>query len=57
MTLAHFTMLVAELLNEDPDEVPREAPLIILDSNLLNVWLRMVGIQNIPDILQEECIL
>ena len=32
MTLAHFRMLVAELLNEDPDEVPREAPLIILDS-------------------------
>ena len=30
MTLAHFRMLVAELLNEDPDEVPREAPLIIL---------------------------
>ena len=25
-------MLVSELLNEDPDEVPREAPLIILDS-------------------------
>ena len=24
MTLAHFRMLVAELLNEYPDEVPRE---------------------------------
>ena len=32
MTLAHFRMLVAELLNEYPDEVPKEAPLIILDS-------------------------
>ena len=32
MTLAHFRMLVAEFLNEDPDEVPREAPLIIPDS-------------------------
>ena len=32
MTLAHFRMLVAELLNEDPDMVPKEAPLIILDS-------------------------
>ena len=31
MTLAHFRMLVAELLNKDPDMVPREAPLIILD--------------------------
>ena len=32
MTLAHFRMLVAELLNEAPDMVPKEAPLIILDS-------------------------
>ena len=32
MTLAHFRMLVHELLNEDPDMVPKEAPLIILDS-------------------------
>ena len=32
MTLAHFRILVAELLNEDTDEVPKEAPLIILDS-------------------------
>ena len=30
--MAHFRMLVAELLNEYPDEVPKEAPLIILDS-------------------------
>ena len=32
MTLAHFRMLVHELLNEDPDMVPKEASLIILDS-------------------------
>ena len=31
MTLAHFRMLVAELLNEDPDMVPKEALLIVLD--------------------------
>ena len=31
MTLAHFRMLVYELLNEDPDMVPKEAPLIVLD--------------------------
>ena len=32
MALAHFRMLVYELLNEDPDMVPKEAPLIVLDS-------------------------
>ena len=32
MDLAHFRMLIHELLNEDPDMVPREAPLIFLDS-------------------------
>ena len=31
MNLAHFRMLVAELLNEDPDMVTKEAPLIVLD--------------------------
>ena len=31
MALAHFRMLVAELLNEDPDMVPKESPLIVLD--------------------------
>ena len=30
MALSHFMMLVHELLNEDPDMVPREAPLIVL---------------------------
>ena len=31
MALANFRMLVHELLNEDPDMVPKEAPLIVLD--------------------------
>ena len=31
MALENFRMLVHELLNEDPDMVPREAPLIVLD--------------------------
>ena len=30
MALAHFRMLVHELFNEDPDMVPKEAPLIVL---------------------------
>ena len=32
MALAHFRMLIHSLLNKDPDIVPKEAPLIILDS-------------------------
>ena len=32
MALVHFRMLVHELLNEDPDMVPKEVPLIVLDS-------------------------
>ena len=31
MALAHFRMLVHELLNEDTDMVPKEGPLIVLD--------------------------
>ena len=31
MALAHFRMLVHELLNVDPDMIPKEAPLIVLD--------------------------
>ena len=31
MDLAHFRMLINEFLNKDPDIVPEEAPLIILD--------------------------
>ena len=32
MALAHFRMCIHELLNEDPYMVPKEAPLIVLDS-------------------------
>ena len=32
MDLAHFRMLVHELLNEYPDMITKEAPLIVLDS-------------------------
>ena len=32
MALAHFSMLVHELLNEYPDMVPKKAFLIVLDS-------------------------
>ena len=31
MALSHFRMLVHEFLNDDPDIVPKEAPLIVLD--------------------------
>ena len=31
MSLAHFRMLIHEFLNKDPDIVPEEAHLIILD--------------------------
>ena len=32
MALAHFRMLIHELLNKDPDIFPEEAPLMVLDS-------------------------
>ena len=32
MALAHLRMLMNELFNKDPDMVPEEAPLIVLDS-------------------------
>ena len=32
MALAHFSMLIHELLNKDTDIFPEEAPLIVLDS-------------------------
>ena len=32
MALAHFRILINKFLNEDPDMVPKEAPLIVLDS-------------------------
>ena len=32
MDLAHFRILIHELLNKDPEIFPEEAPLIVLDS-------------------------
>ena len=32
MALAHFRVLIHELLNKDPDIIPDEAPFIVLDS-------------------------
>ena len=32
MALSHFRMLIHELLNKDPEIVPEEAPLIVLDN-------------------------
>ena len=32
MSLAHYRMLIHELINKDPDIVPEEVPLIILYS-------------------------
>ena len=33
MDLAHFRMLIHELLNKDPDIIPEKTPLLILDRN------------------------
>ena len=57
MDLAHFKMLVHELLNEDPDMVPKEATFFSWIENLPCAWLRMVRIPKIPEKLKEECIL
>ena len=32
MDLTHFRMIIHEFLNKDPDIVPEEAPMIVLDS-------------------------
>ena len=42
MTLAHFRMSIREFLNKDPDIVPEEAPLVILDSKS-DVWIANNG--------------
>ena len=31
MALSHLSMLIHEILNKDPDIVPEEAPMILLD--------------------------
>ena len=42
MALAHFRMLIHELLNKDPDIVPEEASLIVLDSKSA-MWMAKNG--------------
>ena len=60
MALAHFRMLIHELLNEDPDIVPEEALFIVLDSksamcmannckytkHIINIARRMHSVRN-----------
>ena len=60
MALAHFRMLINELLKKDPDIVPEEDPLIELDSksamcmakngkntiNTRNISRRMIFLRN-----------
>ena len=52
MALENFRMLVHELLNEDLDMVPKESPLIVLDSKLAMYMAKKVRIPKIPDTLQ-----
>ena len=52
MALAHFRMLIHELLNKDPDIVPGEAILMCWIVNIICTRLIMVRIPNIPDKLQ-----
>ena len=40
MALAHFRMLIHELLNDNPDMVPEEAPLIVLVINNKTLGLK-----------------
>ena len=42
MALAHFRMLIHELLNKDPDIVTEEASLIVLDSKSA-MWMAKNG--------------
>ena len=56
MALAHFRMLIHELLNKGPDIVPEEAPLIVLDSKSDMCMANNGKYKNIPDKLQGECI-
>ena len=57
MSLAHFRMLINELLNKDPDIVPEEAPLIVLDSKSDMCMANNCKDINTPDTLQREYIL
>ena len=42
MALPHFRILIHELFNKDPDIVPEEAPLVVLDSKS-NMWMAKNG--------------
>ena len=53
MALAHFRMLIHELLNKYPDMVPEEAPLIVLDSKSDLCMANNGKATNKPDTLQE----
>ena len=57
MASAHFRMLINELLNKDPDIVPEEAPLIVLDSKYAMCMANNVKDTKKPDTLQGEWIL
>ena len=57
MALAHFRMLIHELLKKDPDIVPEETPLIFLDSKSAMCMAKNGKDKNIPETLQGECIL
>ena len=56
MSLAHFRMLIHELLNKDPDIVPEEAPLIVLYGKSAMCMANNGRIPHIPDTLQGEYI-
>ena len=55
MDLAHFRMLIHELLNKDQDIFLEEAPIVILDSK--SAWIIMVRIPSTQDTFLEEYIL
>ena len=57
MTLAHFRMLIHKFLYKDPDIVPEEYPLNILDSKSSGCMVILIRKPNTQGTLQEECIL
>ena len=57
MSLAHFRMLINELLNKDINIVPEEAPLIVLDIKSDMCMPKNFKDTKHKDTLQGECIL
>ena len=53
MALAHFRMIKNELEGKDTDKVPKEPPLIVMDSKSRWTWPRMVRTQNTPGTLPD----